>query len=79
VVDRWRGSEEAAAWHAGRPPRQRCEWRVAGGDGSGGTERCRFGGWKGLEWWGPRAGMQNREAAGANCVLGMKNIFTPPQ
>jgi hypothetical protein len=28
--------------------------------------------------WDPRVGKQNRETAGANCVLGMKIFYSTP-
>jgi hypothetical protein len=31
------------------------------------------------EWWDPRVGKQNRETAGANCVLKMKIFLLHPQ
>jgi hypothetical protein len=51
----------------------------ATGEAGSGAERWRFGGGEGLEWWGPRVGMQNRETAGAICVLGMKIFLLHPQ
>jgi hypothetical protein len=36
-------------------------------------------GGEGLEWWGARVGMQNRETAGAIYVLGMKIFLLHPQ
>jgi hypothetical protein len=53
-------------------------WAWSGGR-RGEAERCMFGRRGGLEWWGPRVGMQNRETAGANCVLGMKIFLLHPQ
>jgi hypothetical protein len=37
-----------------------------------------FGGEKEEEWWDPRVGKQNRETAGANCVLRMKIFLLHP-
>jgi hypothetical protein len=31
-----------------------------------------------VAWWNPQVGKENRETAGANCVLGMKIFFAPP-
>jgi hypothetical protein len=31
------------------------------------------------EWWDPRVGKQNRETAGAICVLGMKIFLLHPK
>jgi hypothetical protein len=32
-----------------------------------------------MAWWDPRVGKENRETAGANCVLGMKIFLLHPQ
>jgi hypothetical protein len=81
------GGDEWWCWHVGIGADAEAAGYV-GRDGSGGRRGGRGGrrgrkmeiwGGEGLEWWGPRVGMQNRETVGAIYVLGMKIFLLHPQ